>query len=215
MKDAITSAELPDLFASVAKIMHEKSAELCEMDALLGDGDLGLTMGKGFGALPEILRGLDEPSIGKTLVKAGMKMASVVPSTMGTLMSSGIMYGGKAIAEDGQIDAGTFLRFLNGFADGIMKRGKCKRGERTVLDAIAPAADCVAQALAHDPELSLAAAAAAAAAGAQTGVEATRQMEPKYGKAAVHKAAARGKVDQGACAGLYMIQGFDSYIQNN
>ena len=37
-------------------------------------------------------------------------------------------------------------------------------------------------------------------------------MEPKYGKAAVHKAAAVGQVDQGACAGLYMVQGCRDYI---
>ena len=37
-------------------------------------------------------------------------------------------------------------------------------------------------------------------------------MEPKFGKAAVHKAAAQGERDQGACAGMYMIEGYRNYM---
>ena len=91
----ITCEQLPELFAAVGGLFTEKRDELCEMDAQMGDGDLGLTMSKGYGALPQLLRDNMEPGdIGKTLMKGGMKMSSVVPSTMGTLMSSGIMAGG-------------------------------------------------------------------------------------------------------------------------
>lgn len=98
--DRITCHELPELFQGAADIFGEKKEELCEMDARMGDGDLGLTMQKGFGALPQLIRDNEaEGDIGKTLMKAGMKMAGLVPSTMGTLMSSGIMEGGKAIGK--------------------------------------------------------------------------------------------------------------------
>ena len=100
--ERITCHELPDLFQGAADIFGEKKEELCEMDARMGDGDLGLTMQKGFGALPQLIRDNEaEGDIGKTLMKAGMKMAALVPSTMGTLMSSGIMEGGKAIGKKG------------------------------------------------------------------------------------------------------------------
>lgn len=204
---------LPDWFEGVAAVMADKADELCEMDSKMGDGDLGLTMRKGFGALPQILRELDEPNMGKKLMKAGMKMASVVPSTMGTLMASGIMNGGKALADVQALDAAAYLTYLKGFADGIAKRGKCSRGDRTVLDAVAAAADQLAAALKENPDLTLKEAGELAAAGAAAGVEATKTMEPKYGKAAVHKAAAAGAADQGACAGLYMIQGYRDYFQ--
>lgn len=204
---------LPDWFESVAAVMADKADELCEMDSKMGDGDLGLTMRKGFGALPQILRELDEPNMGKKLMKAGMKMASVVPSTMGTLMASGIMSGGKALADVQTLDAAAYLTYLKGFADGIAKRGKCSRGDRTVLDAVAAAADRLEAALKENPDLTLKEAGELAAAGAAAGVEATKTMEPRYGKAAVHKAAAAGTADQGACAGLYMIQGYRDYFQ--
>ena len=57
---------LPDWFESVAAVMADKADKLCEMDSKMGDGDLGLTMRKGFGALPQILRELDEPNMGKS-----------------------------------------------------------------------------------------------------------------------------------------------------
>lgn len=209
---SVKAEALPELFESVAAVMAERADELCDMDAKMGDGDLGLTMRKGFGALPQILRELDEPDMGKRLMKAGMKMASVVPSTMGTLMSSGVMTGGKAMSGCQEMDAAAYLAYLKGFAEGIAKRGKCARGERTVLDAIGAAADRLAAAMEQTPSLSLQEAGEIAVRGAKEGVEATRNMEPKYGKAAVHKAAAAGTVDQGACAGLYMIEGYQNYF---
>ena len=177
------------------------------MDAFMGDGDLGLTMKKGFAALPDILRELDEPDLGKRLMKAGMKMTSVVPSTMGTLMGSGIMAGGKKLAGREAIDAEGLGLFLSGYAEGIVKRGKCAEGDRTVLDAIAPAARA---AQAHCATLREAAQAALKA--AEDGVEATKDMLPKFGKAAVHSAKAKGVPDQGAVAGMYMIEGLKRSI---
>ena len=135
--ERITCHELPDLFQGAADIFGEKKEELCEMDARMGDGDLGLTMQKGFGALPQLIRDNEaEGDIGKTLMKAGMKMAALVPSTMGTLMSSGIMEGGKAIGKKGEMGPGELADFLAGFARGIAHRGKCQLGDRTILDAV-------------------------------------------------------------------------------
>lgn len=212
---SMQSQHLPELFEAVAAVMAEQAETLCQMDAQMGDGDLGLTMRKGFGAMPQLLRDVEEADMGKRLMKAGMKMSSVVPSTMGTLMASGIMTGGKAVVGVAEMDAKTYLAYLKGFVAGIEKRGKCARGERTVLDAIGAAADSLEAALADKPNLGLDEAGAIALKGAEDGVEATKAMEPKYGKAAVHRAAAVGVADQGACAGMYMIRGYCNYFQSN
>lgn len=212
--ETITSAHLPALFELVAEKMLEKEKTLCEMDARLGDGDLGLTMKKGFSALPDILRINKEHDIGKVLIKAGMRMANVVPSTMGTLMASGMMSGGMAIAGVNEMDAKVFCRYLKGFAQGIEKRGKCKRGDCTILDAIAQAEEELSQALNKDPSMSLAQAGRIAARGAENGTRATCKMIPKFGKAAVHVQEAMGNPDQGACAGMYMLEGFRDYFEH-
>lgn len=211
----VTSAQLPALFEQVAEKMTEKEQTLCEMDAKLGDGDLGLTMRKGFSALPDILRASEEHDMGKILIKTGTKLATVVPSTMGTLMASGIMNGGLAILGEKEMDANIFCRYLHGFIQGIEKRGKCKKGDRTILDAMAQAEEELLQALKQEPAISLIQAGRIAAEGARRGTQATCKMKPKFGKAAIHVKEAVGVPDQGACAGMYMLEGFRDYFERS
>ena len=203
---SITCEQLPALFQGVAAIFAEKKEELCNMDAQMGDGDLGLTMDKGYGALPALLQeNMEAGDIGKTLMKGGMKMSSLVPSTMGTLMSSGIMEGGKALKGKDAMGPRELADCLTAFAAGVQKRGKCQLGDRTILDALEAGAKAAAKAAEEGGDLS--AVIAAACEGAAQGVEATKDMVPKFGKAAVFAAKAKGVPDQGAMAGLYMLQG--------
>lgn len=193
------------LMDEAAREMSENAELLCEMDARMGDGDLGLTMRKGYQALPELYRALEDTDMGKRLSKAGMKMAGTVPSTMGTLMASGWMEGGKRLAGCAEVGSSEFAAFLRGFADGIAKRGKCAVGDRTVLDALSPAADAAEKAAADGAELTETA--LAALHGAREGLEATRGMLPRFGKAAVFAEKAAGTEDQGALAGVLLVQG--------
>ena len=204
--ETIRAEQLPAVFAGAARIFDEKKDELCEMDARMGDGDLGLTMQKGYEALPDLIRDNLEPEdMAKTLMKAGMKMAGVVPSTMGTLMASGIMEGGKALKGKPEIGPGELAAFLEGFAEGIRKRGKCAPGDRTILDAILPAAKAARREA--DAGGNLLSVLDAAVGGAKEGVASTKSMVPKFGKAAVHAAKAEGVPDQGAVAGKYLLEG--------
>ena len=210
--NAISIDRLADLFYEVGKRFSENADLLCEMDSRMGDGDLGLTMKKGFESLPEIIKAQNEENIGKTLRRAGMDMTDVVPSTMGMLMGTGVAYGGKALGDKAEIDAEGLVLFLEGFSEGIIKRGKCAKGDRTVLDAVATAAEVAREALTANSEIALLDIARIAYEGALKGVEATKNMVPKYGKAAVHANVATGVADQGATAGMIMIKGMYDYI---
>ena len=90
--------------------------------------------------------------------------------------------------------------YLTGFAAGIQKRGKCALGDRTILDAVDAAAKKAVEAAAAE-NADLNAVIHAAVEGATEGVEATKNMTPKFGKAAVFAAKAIGTPDQGAVAG--------------
>ena len=205
--------DLPELFESIAKVFVEKKDELCAMDANMGDGDLGLTMSKGYSAMPDLIReNTVENNVGKTLFKAGMKMASVVPSTMGTLMASGIMEAGKSLNEKDKIDAKDLAVYFESFAAGIKKRGKCEAGDRTIYDALSAAGDRAKQAANEDGNLLEVA--NAALKGAEEGVEATKDMLPKFGKAAVFSAKAKGIADQGAVAGYLMVKGVCLFLES-
>ena len=203
--------DLPELFESIAKVFVEKKDELCAMDANMGDGDLGLTMSKGYSAMPDLIReNTVENNVGKTLFKAGMKMASVVPLTMGTLMASGIMEAGKSLNEKDKIDAKDLAVYFESFAAGIKKRGKCEAGDRTIYDALLLAGER-AKAAADGSLLDVA---SAALKGADEGVEATKDMLPKFGKAAVFSAKAKGIADQGAVAGYLMVKGVCLFLES-
>ena len=207
----MTAAQLPDLLSAIAEEMAGHEEELCAMDAKMGDGDLGLTMSKGYGALPGLIKDqMQESSVAKTLMKAAMKMQGLVPSTMGTLMSTGVMYGGKAVGDKPEMDAKDLAAFLEGFAAGIQKRGKCQPGDRTIYDSVSKAAEAGKKALEEGGGMK--AVMDAAVEGAKEGVEATKEMTPKYGKAAVFAARAKGVEDQGAVAGMYLMEGLARYF---
>lgn len=213
--DKILFDQIPDLFASVGDLFVEKKEELCEMDARLGDGDLGLTMSKGYAALPDLMRAEAAGAggdIGKMLMKAGMKMSSLVPSTMGFLMSTGVMEGGKALKGKTELDGAALADYLVGFAAGVQKRGKCEAGQRTIYDAVFPAGQAAKAAVEKNPAADLNEVINAAVDAAKAGVEATRDMTPVFGKAAVHAAQCVGVEDQGALAGYYKMLGLSNYI---
>lgn len=202
---------IADLFEGVATIFAEKKDELCEMDAKMGDGDLGLTMEKGYGALPDLIRqNIEAGDVGKTLFKGAMKMGSLVPSTMGTLMSSGIMEGGKTLKGKSELGAEELATFLKAFSEGIQKRGKCQKGDRTIYDAVVLAAEEAEKAALDGKDIE--AVIEAACVGAENGVQLTKQMTPKFGKAAVFSAKAIGVEDQGAVAGMYLMYGLRKSI---
>ena len=212
MLERIEINQVPDLFDSIAAQFQKNEGMLGEMDALLGDGDLGLTMRKGFSALPGFMRATQEHNISMLLRKAGMEMMDVVPSTMGMLMGTGLSFAGKALIGCVCIDARGLSLFLRGYADGIVRRGRCSRGDRTVLDSIGLAADYANKALTDgNGAATLKEICQAALTGANEGAESTRIMTPKFGKAAVHVDAARGVIDQGAMAGLLLVQGITEY----
>jgi len=144
------------------------------------------------------------------LFKAGMKMSSVVPSTMGTLMASGIMEAGKSLNEKDKIEAADLAVFFESFAAGIKKRGKCEAGDRTIYDALFPAGK-EAKKVSDGSILEVA---MAALQGAEAGVEATKDMLPKFGKAAVFASKAKGVADQGAVAGYLMVKGVYLFLES-
>lgn len=206
--DQMTCGEFIAILDRISEVMTEKEKELCEMDAQMGDGDLGITMRKGWQAVSKVAHEMDESDIGKLLIKCGMKMSSAVPSTMGTLIASGLMSGGKAVSGKTEISINEFSDFLQGFCDGIIRRGKCQPGDRTVLDSLWPAA----QEAKKQQRLTVCAIQAIQFA-SDEGLEKTRRMVPKFGKAAVFAAKANGIADQGAVVGNLIITCFCDHFK--
>ena len=136
----LSREQIISLFHSIQKTVVSGKDALTKLDADIGDGDLGLTMASGFTAVQEFLTGAEAPvDMSAMLVEAGFLMAEKVPSTMGTLVSTGIIRAGKAARGLDGIDAKAGLEVFRAAVEGIAARGKAARGEKTLLDALWPA----------------------------------------------------------------------------
>ena len=202
--DSLSRDDVLQIMHGLRSLMEEKKDYLVELDAAMGDGDLGLTMSKAFISADEQLQGGGEEDIGKIFMKAGMTMAKSAPSTMGTLIATGFMRGGKVLSGKKELSSADLAEFFQAFVQGLMDRGKAKPGEKTIIDSLQPAAE----ALAAEKDGGLTKALAAALAAAEAGLEATKEMIAQHGRVAYYKEQSLGKVDPGATVGVYIIQGF-------
>lgn len=204
--ERIWKKELNDIFHTLGILMEENRDYLIQLDSVIGDGDLGITMSKGFKRLSAECDSVEGEDLGKRLMKLGMILAEVVPSTMGTLMASGLMSAGKAVKGQESLDTKGLAILLEAFAKGIMERGKAKPGEKTVVDSLYPAAEALREAA--DRGLYMKEAIALAYEAAVNGLRATIDMKSTYGKAAVYQEKSIGKQDPGATVGKLFLEGF-------
>jgi dihydroxyacetone kinase-like protein len=192
------------ILQNLKQLFNDNKDFLVELDGRMGDGDLGLTMSKAFTAACDELTDTEETDIGKIFMKAGMLMAKAAPSTMGTLMGTGFMRGGKAVSGKGEISTADLADFFQAFVGGIMERGKAKPGEKTIIDSLKPAADTLSQLSQEDPAKAL----QKALLSAEDGLESTKEMVAQHGRIAYYKEQSKGHEDPGATAGMILIKGF-------
>lgn len=189
-------------------IMNENKNYLIDLDSIVGDGDLGLTMGDGFKAAYEAVKDGGETDAGKLLYAAGKAMSTAVPSTMGTLMASGLMQAGKVLKGKTELEDTDIVSVFQGYLDGVMNRGKAKIGDKTFLDGLAPAVDALRSAVTENGE-SLPDAAKKAAAAAEKGFENTTTMVAVHGRAATRGEASRSLRDPGAAVAMLLMKAFE------
>ncbi|NLI53664.1 MAG: DAK2 domain-containing protein [Clostridiales bacterium] len=165
----------------VAQAIREHRDYLGELDGKSGDGDLGLSMENAFDAVQSTADEYAGSSIAELLTKAAMNCNRAAPSTMGTLMSAGILSVAKAAKGKDAFSDEDVVGLPRAFAEAIMARGKAKLGDKTILDALLPLADTLEAEFAKNRPLKEAFAAAAQT--AKTAAEATAGMRAAIGRA--------------------------------
>ncbi len=196
----------------VRDIMADNRDYLIDLDSVVGDGDLGLTMSDGFAAAYEAVRGTGETDCGMLLYTAGKAMSVAVPSTMGTLMASGLMEAGKRLK--GKTDPGLaeYAALFEGYAQGVINLGHAKAGDKTFLDGMLPAAEALRKA--EKAGKSLKEAAAEAKKAAREGFERTSEMVAVHGRAATRGEASRSLKDPGAAVAALIMEAFERTVRD-
>lgn len=197
-------------FKELKEIMYSNKNYLIELDGVVGDSDLGLTMSDGFAAAYNTIEKSDEADIGVLVYKAGKSMSTAVPSTMGTLMASGLMQVGKELKGKAELSNNDIVTFFEAFFLGIQKRGKAKVGEKTVLDGLDPAIKALKETLNSGGSISKAA--IKAREGAEEGLKNTTTMVAVHGRAATRGEASRSLEDPGAAVAVLIMKAFEKTI---
>ncbi|MCD2493385.1 dihydroxyacetone kinase subunit DhaK [Lacrimispora sp. NSJ-141] len=201
---------LADFLKNVKEIMADKKDYLIDLDSVVGDGDLGLTMSDGFAAAYKAVHGSGETDSGKLLYAAGKAMSIAVPSTMGTLMASGLMQAGKRLRGKTDLGLAEYVELFEGYTEGVMNLGKAKVGDKTFLDGIVPAVE--AMKAAKDAGKNVKEAAHDAREAAEKGFKATTSMVAVHGRAATRGEASRSLQDPGAAVAMLIMEAFDQTV---
>jgi len=202
---AVASVEAAKrILAAVAMTVEARADELSALDAALGDGDHGVSLNIGWRAVIAELDGYDAPDVGALLHNVGLTIVNSVGAAMGPLYGTAFVRAGKAVAGKHEFDGTAVAVMLEAARDGIADRGKASAGDKTMLDALTPAAEAArgAATAGADALTALRAASDAAA----TGAIATRDMLARKGRASRLGERALGHQDAGATSVALMLK---------
>lgn len=168
---------------------------LVDLDRAIGDGDHGENMDRGFKAALEALGQAQPASVAEVLKTVAKTLMSTVGGAAGPLYGTAFLRASKA-AGDGDLDGAGVAAVIAGALDGVQARGKATTGEKTMVDAWAPALEAARAAAesGSDPAAVLEAAATAAEAGAA----ATEPLRATKGRASYLGERSIGHLDPGA-----------------
>jgi dihydroxyacetone kinase-like protein len=198
------------LRASAARI-HEQAAALTALDQAIGDGDHGINMDRGFSAIIAMLDARPAPEDGTPdatatadlLRQAGKTLISTVGGAAGPLYGTAFLRSAAAMAGEHPSSAATFVAGLEAATNGIAALGKATEGEKTMLDALFPAARAAREVL--DEGGDLAAVTAAASRAAEAGMAATIPMLATKGRASYLGDRSIGHQDPGATSSALLL----------
>jgi len=202
----IDSHRLIVMFGLIAEVIERERDHLCALDGVIGDADHGIAMALGFGAVRDALAALDASQADPTTVfnTAAKSFLNAVGASSGPLYATAFMRAGAAVKGKTVLDEADAVAAFAAMAKGIQDRGKAERGEKTMVDAWAPAADAAVSAQASGR--SLADSLAAAVTAARVGAEATKDMVATKGRSSRLGDRSLGHMDPGAASAVMVIE---------
>ena len=207
--EKLTLSDVKSIFGSLKEVMISNRDKLIELDGIMGDGDLGLTMVNAFNAAVDEFPA-EENDLGKVFIKTGMAMSKAAPSTMGTLLATGFMRGGKAVKEKTELGILETAQFWRAFVAGMEERGKTGPGDKTIIDSLDPAAGALEKAA--EAGKSLKEGFADAFLAAEEGMENTRTMAAQVGRLAYNQEKSKTIIDPGSVVGYLVMKTFAEYF---
>jgi dihydroxyacetone kinase-like protein len=223
--DVVDAAAVTRWLRAFAAAIADKRDELTELDAAIGDADHGVNMHRGMQAVAAKLParadqepggnaqpahadreagGGAQPAPGPLLKAAGMTLVSTVGGAAGPLYGTLFLEMGKAVAERTTLTAAEWAGVVGAGVAGVQMRGKAEPGDKTMVDALLPAAAALRSAAGSGA--SLAAGSRAAADAAAEGMRATIPLVARKGRASYLGERSAGHQDPGATSSWLLLE---------
>ena len=185
-----------------AASVREQRDYLTQLDAAIGDADHGTNMDRGFTAVVAKLDGLDGTP-GKLLTTAGSTLVSTVGGASGPLWGTALRRAGRSLGDAEDFGGPELVAALDAALAGVVELGAAQEGEKTMVDALAPAVRALRARLEGGGDLNDALADARAA--GEEGMRATTPLQASKGRASYLGERSIGHQDPGATSTALIV----------
>jgi dihydroxyacetone kinase phosphoprotein-dependent L subunit len=182
----------------IATVVEGQRDHLTQLDAAIGDADHGINLARGFAAVRAALTETDTPTPGSVLLLTGSTLISKVGGASGPLYGTAFRRAAKALGDKPEVDLPALAEALEAALGGVTKLGAATTGQKTMVDALAPAVAAFGAAVADGA--SGAAAFAALTDAADAGAHGTIPMQALKGRASYLGPRSVGHQDPGAAS---------------
>lgn len=192
---AFKNAEGKSILLGMVQVIQENKEYLGQIDGVIGDGDHGANMNKGFTMFLNQYKDVDY-SFTEGLYHLGMILLNGIGGSMGPIY--GTIFMAMSEAADGKdvIGLSELSQMLKAAEEELFTIVDARKGDKTLVDSLSPAIDAVQQAAAAEADFRSALDAMCAASG--QGKERTRDLTARYGRASRLGERSRGVLDAGA-----------------
>ncbi len=189
---------------TIAQTAVDNEKYFSDLDAVVGDGDFGYSLARGFEKLLEDWDTIDDSSISNFLKKSSVIITSRIGGTSGPIWGTAFLRAATTAGDKQELTGADAVAMLRAGIEGIKKRGQADLGDKTLLDALVPATDKLEQ----DVNASVDAPTALqqAAVVARESAEGTKQLQAKRGRASYSGERSVGTLDAGAVAVAVMFE---------
>lgn len=185
--------------------VQDQRAYLTKLDSAIGDADHGANMARGMSAVAELFDGVDDDTtVSDLFKKAGMSLVSKVGGASGPLYGTLLLRFGTDAGDTRTLGPDELATALDAGLQGVVSRGKAEAGDKTMVDALEPAAEAMRASL--DAGGPLVDAVEAAADAAADGRDATEPMRAKKGRASYLGERSEGHLDPGATSSALLLR---------
>ena len=192
--------------------IHGQGEYVTALDSATGDGDHWTNINMGFEKLVEAAPELEALDLFSAFKKISMIMMSVIGGSGGVLYGSAYMEAAKTVKDKQTLDNADVCAILEAMMNGIMKRGKARPGDKTMLDTLAPVVECYHACLEGGVDEKTTVSKVKEA--AQKGYESTKDMEAVRGRAYYQANKGVGHLDPGAVTMYYQVETLMDYIDS-